>query len=528
MLQPQTLSATYWTTEFKVTRADVEHLMSRLLEDETPRTNRELALVLIERRLQAEAERLKQQLARGAVFQPKHHYEVGQEVIFPALAYALGKVVAIRAGNNPDHGAFSVIEVEFDGQRRREFASDLQTDHVLNADQAAATALTVNQPSADEIFTKYGETIVEELEARLVDVDDAIFMGGRWYLESLLTEVEVAHLHLAEAALDMANGGPLPAEPILDMIGLAPEVPLPIRAFSLDVALSQDERFENVGPDGSVQWYLRRLAPDEALNMPPRLEYTPVNYDHSVLSDELAMIERELGDEFSDLPEPERAPSEANVFLIYPHRRVGTLPLTRTIEAMLPPASDVARLLLTFVDGQTDEEFTVWASREGRYITGVGDFFRRHKLPIGAFISLKKTDHPTRFVIDFKAHRPRSEYIRLAVPNAGRLKFESFKRSIGAVYDEQLILGAEDIDGVDQVWELTRTRRRPLPELILDLLRELAPLMPQYTVHAKTLYSAVNIVRRCPPGPIFAILLTRSEFEAVGGAYFRVATAEKA
>jgi hypothetical protein len=46
-------------------------------------------------------------------------------------------------------------------------------------------------------------------------------------------------------------------------------------------------------------------------------------------------------------------------------------------------------------------------------------------------------------------------------------------------------------------------------------------LSPQNTVHAKTIYSAVNMVRRCPPGPIFAELVRQPCFISMGENYWR-------
>ncbi len=85
MLRQQTQAAAYWTTTFKVTRADIEYLFSQFLEDETPLSNRELALRLIQHRLMQEEEKLRKQIARGEIFQPKNSYEIGQELIFPAF-----------------------------------------------------------------------------------------------------------------------------------------------------------------------------------------------------------------------------------------------------------------------------------------------------------------------------------------------------------------------------------------------------------------------------------------------------------
>ena len=40
-------------------------------------------------------------------------------------------------------------------------------------------------------------------------------------------------------------------------------------------------------------------------------------------------------------------------------------------------------------------------------------------------------------------------------------------------------------------------------------------------VHVAELYSAINMVYRCPPGPIMSLLSTRSWFSHVGDLYFR-------
>jgi hypothetical protein len=309
----------------------------------------------------------------------------------------------------------------------------------------------------------------------------------------------------------------------MDEIGLSPEISPALREYSLDVALSQDDRFDNVGSAGKTLWFLRRLEPPEVLRVPPRLDYRPEPYDPSALTDELRALEEELGDEFSPMQAPDAPPDELTLTLIYPHRRVGTLPMNARLERMLPAAGDSPRIWVTLVDEQTGDEFAGWVMREGRYVYGLSDFYRRYKLPIGAYVTVKRTEDADRLIVSFNGHRPRTEYIRLAIPNAGRLHFENFKRSIGAVYDELLILGAEDIDGVDEVWTQTRQRNRRLHEIMADLIPELARLNPQNAVHAKTLYSAMNIIRRTPPGPIFAALVSRPEFQHVGGPYWRMA-----
>jgi hypothetical protein len=509
-----------WLTNFQITRSDIEHLFSEFLEHETPKTARALARDLIEYRIASQKDQLRKQIERGELFQPKATYKVGQKVVFPSFGYAIGEVVAERAGNNPDYGDFTVIEVEFENKQRHEFASQLTMPHVLNADSDGGRAFEF--PDPDTILDQLGDDLIDRLEGRLVDEDDAIFFGGKWFLRSLLANVNVGHLHLAEAILDINNGGPMLAEQILKDVELAKEVPPPLQEFSLNVAMSEDERFDNVGPTDTVLWFLRRGEPSEVQTIPPRLVFHAMDYNQNVLTPDLVQLEKELDDEFSDLEAPETPQQEIMITLIYPHRRVGTLPLSSRLLSMLPE-SDNPHLRITLVNGQTGEEFAGWVSSENRYIFGLDDFYRRNRLPIGGYVTIRKTESPIKFVIDFDAHRPRTEYIRLAVPVDGKLTFANHKRSIGAGYDEFLIVGAEDLDAVDTVWTTTRDRRRGLVEIMRDLIPELAKLNPQNAVHAKTLYSAVNIVRRCPPGPIFAALVNLPEFQSVGGSYWRIA-----
>jgi hypothetical protein len=48
-------------------------------------------------------------------------------------------------------------------------------------------------------------------------------------------------------------------------------------------------------------------------------------------------------------------------------------------------------------------------------------------------------------------------------------------------------------------------------------------LSTQGTVHIKTIYSAVNMLRRSAPGPVFAAMITSPRFQAVGAGEFAMA-----
>ncbi len=518
----QAETETYWTGEFSITDEDIEYIFAVFLEEETPMTMREIARRIVQYRIVQETQLLRRQIEHGELFQPKNTYEVGQTLVFPALNYQTGEVIAERPGNNPEHGDFTVIQVNFGADPPREFASALQGKHRLNLDDDMAKAVDTSHIDIDHILQEYGDDINYLIEERFQQEEDIVYFAGRWFLLSLLANVSIAHLHLAEAVLVMHEGGPLTTETILKELDMPQEINPRLRVFSLDHALFNDERFDEVGPAGQVLWCLREMEPEEVMSVPMRLQYEPIEYDWRILTDELAALEQEIDDELSNLRSPAQAPSSVTFSLNFPHRRSGTLPLNSRLRHLFPTAYETSRILMTLVDGQTGEEMTGWVVREHQYVYGLADFYRTHKLPVGAYITVQQTDDPSRVIVDYMAHRPRTEWIRLAIPDENRLQFENHKRSIGAEYDDLMVLGADDLEGVDALWMSTEDPDRDLASIMRNMIAELARLTPQRTVHAKTLYSTVNVIRRCPPGPIFATLVGRPEFEHVGGPYWRL------
>ena len=523
MLQLQAKTAQYWTKQFEISDEDIEHIFNLFLESEMPLSSEELARHLIRFRLEREAQMLRRQLERGEVYQPAHAYEVGQRLVFPALGYITGEVTAKRPGNNPEHGSFTVIRVAFEDGTEREFASELESPHVLNIADGADLEAPAEHVDIERLMREYGDDIIYLLEERLRQEEDAVYFAGRWFLKSLLAEVSIAHLHLAEAVLVMHEGGPLDTESIIREIDLPQDVNPRLQVFSLDYALFHDPRFDEVGPAGQVLWYLREMEPEEVRSVPERLRYEPIEYNWQLLTDELLALEYEIDDELSNLRSPENPADAVTFSLNYPHRRTGTLPLSSRLRHLFPTAYEAPRVMMTLVDGQTGEEMTGWVLREHRYVYGLADFYRRHKLPIGVNLTVRRTDDPSRVIVDFQAHRPRTEWIRLLIPrDDGRLTFDNQRRAIGADYDDLMVLGVDDLAAVDQLWMPADAPRQELAETMRAMMAELARLTPQHTVHAKTLYSAVNAVRRCPPGPIFATLVARPEFQHVGGPYWRL------
>ena len=85
---------------------------------------------------------------------------------------------------------------------------------------------------------------------------------------SITGRYQLGHLNLVEAILDMAGGGPSPTQPLLEQIGLASNTNSKLVEFSLDHALQEDPRFDEVGPSGEILWFLHRLEPEGVLQTP--------------------------------------------------------------------------------------------------------------------------------------------------------------------------------------------------------------------------------------------------------------------
>jgi hypothetical protein len=389
--QRQTQTEQYWVDEFQVEQIDLDYLYNILLERETPLSVDEMALALVRYRFHREEAALAKKKHTGNVYRPDEHYEIGDELVFSSLEYRPGKVVAVRAGENTAYGDFSVITVEFANTRTLDFAADFNLPHPLNVDEAAAAALEADQLSPEDVFIEYGGYVADALQERLGDHEDLVRIAGRWFPKSLLADVNIGHLNLAEAVLDMVGGGPLPASEIVEQIGMMEEVNSRLAEFSLNYGLQQDERFDEVGPAGQVLWFLRRMEPVEVQQYPQRLDYNPVDYDPDVLTSELLELEAEIGDEHTAIP-VKRGPRPQSVVVIltYPHRCAGTLPLSPRLRLMFPTAYETPHIHFTLVDAESGEEIPAWVVRPGGYVYGLTEWFDEHDVPVGGYLTIKR------------------------------------------------------------------------------------------------------------------------------------------
>lgn len=522
-IAPISLRKDYWQ-KFEVNDQDLDFLYSYLLEVEKPQTSEELLHALIVERIRQEKEAMqKQQQAGGDIYYPKEHYQEGQILQFPSLDWQTGTVVSTRPGNNPELAPFEVIDVELKNGEKRQFAAGF-ANHKLNK----PVELNTDDPllNFDNILEKYGKTLAPLLKDALESSPGLVRIAWMWFPRALLVDINAGHLNLAEAVLDMMGGGPLPTPALMEQIDLPQDVDSNLNEFSLNLALQEDKRFDEVGAAGEVLWYLNRLEPEPVREVPVFLRYpAPVQeYD----SDTARML-GEFGPQIIDELEPSLNPpsdhpiEEATLSVIYPHWRAGTLPLAGQLLNLFPTAYESPRIQFTFIDGTTGEKFSGWVVRNNKYVYGLRDWYLSQGLISGSLVHIRQGKNPGELIIRADKKRPTREWIRTAIIGSdGGIVFSMLKHNISAAVDERTAIVTSDVETLDKVWERNSKQRQPLQQTVRQVISEMAKLSPQSHVHAEELYSGVNILRRCPPGHILNVLLESSWARHLGNLYFRL------
>jgi hypothetical protein len=406
--------------------------------------------------------------------------------------------------------------MEEDTSAEREFAAEFPVDHLLNR-SAMVLEESGNLLSAEQLMQLYGQHVQQRLHTALSENEDLVESGGLWFLRGLMPEVTPFHLNIAEAMID-EKSQPLTISQLLEEVGLAEAKPV-IRAFALTNALSRDARFSEVSRAGQSAWFLSALIPETVRQRPVHLAPMHRTKGGEWLNRELRDFVLEIRDEADEVEDiPALAPGDTDsvqLFLIYPHRREGTLPLTRQACSLLvqQPAD---RFPVTFVDRQNREEISGWMAPGEHYAWGLGDWYRRREIPIGSIMELRRGDSPFTFLVSCEMGRRKSEWIREAKVLNGRLTFSMQRKAYMGRYDKYLLLDEGATAQLDPLWLSPGSEVQPLFDYLTQVFPELAKLSGQGTVHAKTLYSAVNLTRRSGAVPVFAELTRRACFDPVG------------
>jgi hypothetical protein len=508
----------YWDS-FEIENSDIEFLYNQLIETEKPQAIEELASALVHERVNRTKDEIeKRKQKEGKIYFPKEHYEVGETILLPQFNWEKGVVKNVREGVNPDLPQFEVMEVELESGENKQFAAAL-TEHVLNQ----PVELEADNPllNPDHVVEEFGEQIKTKLEEELLGNEDFVRIADHWFAKALLVDINVGYLNLAEALLDMEGGGPLSTAVILKQIDLPTDVNKDLTEFSLNYALHEDVRFDEVGTTGEVMWYLYKQEPEWVREKPVYLQYQPLAQNPEYMQQLGSMLSSDLIDELEDIGSTNGISDEATLDLIYPHWRSGSLPLSMRFDRIFPTAIESPRVLFTFVDGNSGQRFTGWVVRHEHYVGGLSDWYQEQGVIPGSIIHLRRGDNPGEVIIWIDKRRSTREWLRTAlVGSDGAVVFAMLKQLVTTSVDERIVIFIPDTEALDNAWQGRKRSLRQLEKITVAMMRELVKLNPQGHVHFEELYSAVNLLMRCPPGPIMSLLMEKEWASHMGDLYF--------
>ncbi|MEN6556020.1 MAG: hypothetical protein ABFD21_06475 [Anaerolineaceae bacterium] len=513
--------------ELQITPEDLQALSAYLFEKESPLAIDGLARVLISNRLEsARAELKRKQKDLGRIYLPKDLHEPGERIVFPQRSWESGTVTASHPGSNPEIGDFTVMTVEFADGSTKEFAAGV-ADHSLNAVDYEDS--TDSESARDAIWQRYSPEIKAKLRAALDNQTDLVRIGYTWFPKSLLIDIGLGHLNLAEALLDARDGGPMSSAELMSQLELSDGENDKLMEFSLNYELQEDPRFDEVGTTGVIAWFLKRLEPQSVLETPlvlrvptrtPGIEDIPEATDKMLLStcDEQYRTNQNI---------LEGASSEALVVLNFPHWRAGTLPINSETAAIFPSALETDHVKFSLMDAASGELISAWVVRKQNYVYGLREWYEAQNLIPGSVVVLKATDDPAVIRIQPQKKRSNKEWIKTVLVGAdGGLVIALLRQSIYAGFHDRMAIAIPDLNTIDKMWEDRKAKNISLKSDVMRMMNELSKLNNQRHVHFLDLYAAINVIRRTPPLDLLYVLTTSDEFKHVGDHYYHLAESD--
>ena len=514
----------YWEN-LDIIPDDLQHLSTYLFETEIPLTIQELSKVLIlYRREQIKRQEASLEAASGLPYQPKNTYQIADKIRFPELDDKVGVVISLRESVNPSMPPFQVAEIEFEDGSIRKFATQLDA-HDLNENVYRQKSST--DESIESIMLLHGKLVNQKLRAALDNQSELVRIGDTWFPQSLLIDLGPGYLNIAEAILDSLAGGPLSIDELMEQLEIGANTNnKKLLAFSLNYALQEDPRFDEVGTTGKFSWFLRRLEPEEVQNKPLYLIADQPKTIDQELPEEFFNLLYDLDDELSftieEINDVERADT-VSVTLTYPHWRAGSLPVTPNTNQVFPSALESQNVKIAFIDEQSQSTISAWLVREGNYVIGLRDWFEEKNLIPGSIIDVTATSDPGLLKISPQRKRTNKEWIKTVLVGAdGGLVFALLRQPIYAGFNERMAIAIPDMAGLDAAWKSRQSKAPTLKSDVMRMMSDLSKLNNQRHVRFIDLYAAINIFRRTTPMDLLDVLISNEDFFHVGDNYFHI------
>lgn len=502
---------------------DLDLIYNQLLENETPMTPAQLAEAVIDQRIKSyEKQKDNASEADDAFYRPGKVYQEGDEVEFPLSGSSKGVVEAVRKGNNPALGDFSVVSVRMEDGTVREFASGLETHDLNSYDYAQGDKKLTDR---QYVRKKFGRQIGKKIAEVLSDNEDLVRIGSFWFPQALLGEVNPGFLNLAEAVLEMEDGNPLQTEDILTQIEYPMDSNSELTVFSFNYAMQNDDRFAEVGPAGVILWTLKEMQPEDVRKTPMTLKFDEslAKYDSEESAEDLplSLMQDELDP--VQVEEPAEVFESFDVCLTYPHWKAGTLPLVGPLHSIFPTANETENVVFTFHDKKTDEKFQGWVILPKNYVCGLKTWYRTNGIIPGSIFRVSQSEDPTVIDIELIPPRASKDWIRTFNLDAkNHFSFITSQHKVTTAFDERLAVYVENVPQLDTFWELHNRKEANIIRQIELVFRELARDNPQGIIHFSEIYAAINMLRRVPPRLLYNILLSEESIQQIDKLYFKL------
>jgi hypothetical protein len=505
----QTQTEAFWRDEYQVSDEEADLIASMILDANRPLRLEEFAATIIQKRFERDREASARQAKLSRLYQPMTTYAVGDQVMFSGADYRMGQVLAVRPGHNPKHGLFEVMQVRFEDGTQREFASAFPYTHPLNRPVEELLGIEDPNTTEAEMVRLYQSHVLRKLEAALTANEDFVSFDGLWLLRELLPEIHVGHLNLAEAMIYEA-ARPLAIHEMLPDLDLSKETSSEAQAFSFSHELGRDGRFDNIGTAEAPLWYLRALQPEAVHERPTvhRVAFRAQGGEYLGIT-MLDLIEQ-IGDELDEVAGATVSEGEIlHCELCFAHLYAGTLPATARFLRRFDAAGH--HFPITVVDDQSKRRFQAWVVPSERYVCGFSDWYAATGMCIGGQVTLMPAKEAGVFTIMMTAtHSRRSEWIRSASVIDDRLVLQMQRTSIPVRCDRNMLIDVPDRQAIARLMSVNDQRNLSLAAVVRTAFEEMAKLSSGGAVHAKSIYSAVNLLRRSGAVPVFAELTRRA------------------
>ncbi|PDW03376.1 hypothetical protein [Candidatus Viridilinea mediisalina] len=367
---------------------------------------------------------------------------------------------------------------------------------------ADGSAIDLRRP-LDELLAEHGPALRQALVEKIEQdpLGRIVSFGSRFFPEANVINLGKNDLRKIREYINERGEPLLDSELIADIFyHNARQSDYEGWLFSLNYRLYREKDFEFVGVEGVNLWSAKGLPNIggkrvKAAEMGQLTSYLVEGFDDSAEPDELELIDAE---------------GSLTLTLPFFSWEYGVLPLTASIQALLPPPAlpDQRSAVLRFDSLQhfssTLVEVRYPTGNRGGWLQGLEEFFHEHLVP-GAVITLSRGTEPNLFVIGYDELEEHEERILTLDEKKNKLGFTNF--TYYAAVDAGLLPNQTRFPRLNRLKSFPMGERRKA-EMVLEHVAEVmgeqvgSREAPRYAVKLDDLFVAFNVLR---PGSLALI-----------------------